>query len=290
MLGHSVFRHLEEEYLCFATFRSRQGAWSQYPFYQDSSRLIFGIDALRFETIIRAFVIARPAVVVNCIGLIKQIPVATDHALSIQLNALFPHQLASLCAATGSRLIHFSTDCVFSGKKGMYTEDDFSDANDLYGRSKFLGEVQRQGAVTLRTSIIGWALGRDNGLLEWFRSNRGGTVRGFRKAIFSGLSSSRLAGLVSRLIADLPKLSGIYHVASPPIDKNQLLLRLGAEANLEIRVEPCDTPQLDRSLDPSLFRRLTGCTLPDWDEMIPELAIEFRDYELWRESNAATER
>jgi dTDP-4-dehydrorhamnose reductase len=180
MLGHKVFQVLSERLETFATFRHLDGLWNTYPIYEnvDSIYTKGGVDVLDFETVVRAFTQVEPDVVINCIGIIKQIDEAKDPIMSINLNSLFPHRLAELCAETKTRMFHLSTDCVFSGRKGYYTEDDFPDAEDLYGRTKLLGEVNREGCLTIRTSIFGRDFTKQSSLLEWFLSNRGGTING----------------------------------------------------------------------------------------------------------------
>src|SRR5581483_8348081 len=188
--------------------------------FQESA-VLSDVDARRFDSIIGAFAAAKPDAVINCIGIVKQRAEANDPIPSLEINARFPHRLAQLCRATGSRLIHISTDCVFSGKKGMYTEQDQSDAEDLYGRSKFLGEVGEPPALTLRTSIIGREIESRYGLVEWFLGSRG-RVRGFTGAIYSGFTTLEFSKIIARVLLDFPDLSGVYHVSSDPISKHDL--------------------------------------------------------------------
>jgi dTDP-4-dehydrorhamnose reductase len=240
------------------------------------------VDARQFETVVAALGQVRPDVVINCLGIIKQLKAAKDPIPSLEVNALFPHRLAELCAVGGARLLHFSTDCVFSGEKGAYTEEDRPDPVDLYGHSKLLGEVDRPGCVTLRTSIIGRDYLKNAGLIEWFLSQRNGHVRGFRRAIYSGLSTESLARIVAELIDRYPDLSGIYHVASRPINKYDLLCRLRDVADLSIEIEPDDTFTIDRSLSPERFLAATGLQIPSWDRMIAEIAADLAPYDQWR--------
>jgi len=148
MLGHKVFQVLAEPHEVTASFLSARGAWTTFPMYERTpkERLLGGVNAADFHSVVRAMARARPEVVVNCIGIIKQLEEANDPIPALTFNSVFPHRLADLCAATGARLIHMSTECVFSGRKGNYTEDDTPD-EDLYGRSKFLGEVSDPSLV-----------------------------------------------------------------------------------------------------------------------------------------------
>ena len=242
-----------------------------------------GVDALDLDSVARAMDQTKPDAVVNCIGIVKQRDEAKAAIPSIRVNALFPHQLADLCQAQGARLIHLSTDCVFSGNRGHYTEDDLPDPVDLYGRTKLLGELDRPGCLTLRTSIVGWELKHRAGLLEWFASQRGQTIKGYRNAIYSGVSTVVLARLIGDLLENHPALSGIYHVASQPIAKYDLLVRLrDALGWYDITIKPDDAFQCDRSLVGARFEAATSWQAPDWDEMIAGLAAEWPTYEGWR--------
>lgn len=289
MLGHKIFQTLSPSFECWATFRTKGGNWRSYPRYFESSRLLTGVDALRFDSVIHAFSMARPDAVVNCIGVVKQKKEAKDAHLSLEVNALLPHRLAELCSACGARLVLVSTDCVFSGKSGgAYTEGDPTDAEDIYGKSKCLGEVDRPDCLTLRTSIVGWDLSHSDGLLEWFVGQRGGAVQGYRNAVFSGLSTAALARVVSRVLKEHPRLAGLYHVSSEPISKFDLLSRLNQSLGLGIVIQPVDEPRIDRSLDSSRFRNATGLRIPSWSEMLAELTIERGLYDQWSNSLASS--
>jgi len=286
MLGHKVYQVLGERFETFATFVSSQGPWAELPMYAGSGRTVPGVNALDLQSMVRAFAKVKPDVVVNCIGIVKQLEEAQDAILTIRVNSLFPHQLAELCAAARARMFHFSTDCVFTGTKGKYTEADPPDARDLYGRTKMLGEVDRPGCVTLRTSIIGRDFFKQTGLLEWFLSHREGRVNGFKNAIWSGFTTNALARIVGDIIEEHPQLSGVYQVASEPISKYELLCRIKLAMDLAVAVEPYDDPPCDRSLSPARLVADTGCRLPTWDEMIVGLAADPTPYDDWREKNA----
>lgn len=281
MLGHKLWQSYEGRFDTWGTVRSDPARYDGYDLF-DRDRLLGGVDAFRFDTMVRALSVVQPDVVVNCIGIIKQLPVAKDPIPSLTLNALFPHRLAGLCQAVGARLIHISTDCVFSGQKGLYTEEDPADAGDLYGRSKLLGEVDGAGCLTLRTSVIGRELASQNGLVEWFLSNRGGTVRGYTHAIYSGFSTLTLAQIIATVIEHQPELSGLYHVSSEPISKYELLCLLRDAYRLPIEVEPYAEVRVDRSLDSSLFRSETGFAPPAWPAMVQAMAADPTPYEDWR--------
>lgn len=215
----------------------------------------------------------RPDAVLNAIGLVKQLPAGQSPVSAIRLNALFPHQLAEACAAVNARLVHVSTDCVFSGDlpaPARYSEDDLPDARDVYGRSKLLGEVIGPPALTLRTSIIGHELERASGLLEWFAGRNGEQVFGFTNAHFSGFTTRELSRIVQRVLREHPGMTGLWHVAAAPIDKYDLLLRLRDVLGVRCEIVPRDEPVINRALDATRFERATGYRAPSWDEMLEE--------------------
>ena len=271
MLGHTLCQTYREKYETWATVRQSPLNYAEYDLLP-ADRLIGGVDAFNLQTVIRAIAIAKPKVIINGIGIIKQLKEAKNPITSITINALFPHQLHMLCQASGVRLIHISTDCVFSGRRGMYTENDVADAEDLYGRSKYLGEISGSGGLTLRSSIIGRELSTSSGLVEWFLSNEGGSVKGFRKAIYSGFTTQAMAAIIADVIDNHPDLSGMYQVSSEPINKYDLLVKIRKAFEANIEIEPYDDFVLDRSLDSSLFRSKTGFIPPTWDAMVKEMA------------------
>jgi dTDP-4-dehydrorhamnose reductase len=212
-------------------------------------------------------------VAINCIGVVKQSPVAADAVSLVTANALFPHQLAAACSARGVRLIHVSTDCVFSGRGGGYAEEDLPDPSDLYGRSKLAGEASGPGIVTIRASMIGHELRTRNGLLEWLLAQPGGgSVEGYANAVFSGPTAPELARAIVRVVAEHPELEGTFHVAAEPISKYDLLLKLRDAFGLELKIDPRSEPVIDRSLDSGRFRAATGWDPPSWDQLVGELA------------------
>lgn len=269
MLGHTLCSVLPERFETVATFRTPPPAGLAC---LARVRALAGVDALAFQTVERAFAESRPDAVVNAIGLVKQLPAAADPVASIALNALFPHRVAALCATSGARLVHLSTDCVFSGERGAYTEDDRPDALDLYGRSKLLGEVAGPQALTLRTSLIGRELGSPKGLVEWFLSHAGSEVHGYAQVIWSGLTTQAVATLIADLLSAGPALHGVWHVSSEAVSKYELLLRLNEVFRADVRVVRDDTVRWDRSLDSTRFWRATGYRRPDLDAMIRQLA------------------
>jgi dTDP-4-dehydrorhamnose reductase len=232
--------------------------------------LITGVDIENFDNLMCVFGDTRPDVVINCIGLVKQLAEADDPLAAIPINSLLPHRLARLCAVAEARFIHMSTDCVFAGSKGMYTEADLSDAKDLYGRSKFLGEVDYPNAVTLRTSIIGHELEGARSLVGWFLS-QSGAVKGFTKAIFSGLPTVEIARLIRDYVMPNPHLHGLYHVSADPINKYDLLKLVADAYGKTIDIEADENFVIDRSLDSSRFRSITGFQPKPWGELVKSM-------------------
>ncbi|HEX6739040.1 MAG TPA: SDR family oxidoreductase [Vicinamibacteria bacterium] len=275
MLGHQLVRTLRERHEVRATFRAGPARPDAAPLAPEARYP--GVDVRQPEAVLAALADFQPEAVVNAVGLVKQRPEAKEALAALQINAVFPHQLALLCRAARARVIHLSTDCVFSGRKGRYTEQDPPDAEDLYGRSKLLGEVSDQDHVlTLRTSMIGLEVARRTSLVEWFLAQPG-AVRGFTGAIFSGLTTFELARLIDRLLQRHPDLHGLWHVAAAPISKYDLLRQLAAAlGRSEVRVEPSGDLVCDRSLDGEAFRRRTGYEAPPWEAMLRELAEEVR--------------
>lgn len=279
MLGHTLFRHLstQPDLDVYASARESRGLEDWFP-AQLLDRIHTAVDAGDFDTIIRVLAAVRPQVVVNCIGAIKQQPAARDPLSAIAINSLLPHRLAQLCAATSARLIHFSTDCVFDGAKGNYSEGDAPTATDLYGMSKYLGEVSTSPhAVTLRTSFIGHELKGRVGLIEWFLAQTG-NVRGFTRAVFTGFPSIEMANILAEHVIPNADLTGVIHVSSQPISKYDLLEMVALRYGKQIDIEPDDTVLIDRALDSTAFRRITGYVPPPWTVLVERMYDDYRAF------------
>jgi len=274
MVGHKLYQVLGKRFDTWATVRARPQCVVDAGAL-DPERLLDNVDALHFASVERALAMVRPDVVINAVGVIKQSSAVQDAVGTITINALLPHQLAAACAGSGARLIHISTDCVFSGRQGMYRESDVPDPEDFYGRSKLLGEVTAASCLTLRTSIVGPELGSTLGLLEWFLANAGKTVRGYTNAIFSGFPTVILAKIISEIITSAPDLTGLYHVSAEPIDKYSLLCLFRDAYKIPVEIEPFAGVRIDRSLDSSRFRSATGFAPQPWPKMIAAMAEDF---------------
>lgn len=235
-----------------------------------TAEFIGHVDAESPDSLADLFAKARPAAVINCVGLVKQVADAKNVMAAVPINTLLPHRLARLAQACGARLVHVSTDCVFSGEKGMYLESDRADASDVYGLSKYLGEVGGDNAVTLRTSIIGHELRGGLSLLEWFLAQQG-SVKGFTRAVFSGFPTVELARIVRDHVLPRPVLTGLYHVSAEPIAKYDLLQLIAAQYGKAIEIVPDDELVIDRSLNSNRFRAATGYIPPSWPELIARM-------------------
>ena len=273
MLGSTLLRlfHAQSGIEVFGTVRS-SSARDLLP-QELHSRLITDIDVESNEHLLRLMAKVRPHVVINCIGLVKQLSESELPLAAIPINALLPHRLAEICGLFGARLIHISTDCVFSGRKGLYIETDFADADDLYGRSKYIGEVDYPHALTLRTSIIGHELQGSRSLLCWFLAQRG-QVSGFRRAVFSGLPTVELGRVILEHVLPNAGLRGLYHVSAEPINKFELLTLVKQYYGKDIEIVPSDDLVIDRSLDSGRFRQATGFRPKPWNQLV-QLMNEF---------------
>jgi dTDP-4-dehydrorhamnose reductase len=228
-------------------------------------------DAEDFGSIERAVERTNPQVVVNCIGITKHLKESNDLRLMFQLNAAFPHQLSALCERRGTRLVHISSDCVFSGVNGGYLEDDLVDATDYYGQSKALGELVNSRDITIRTSTIGHEFSSKYGLLDWFLS-QGPECLGYTKARFSGVTALELGRVIATLLEKKGKpLSGLYQLSGPPIAKYDLLELVKATYQSNTYVQPDDKFVIDRTLNGALLDLELGRTPLSWSVMLHEL-------------------
>ena len=280
MLGHRLWINLRKEHEVWVTVRQTTSPFpdqSEFP----AKYVRTDVDASNFDQVTRALASIQPDLVINCIGLIKQMGhVARDPIMSISINALLPHRVSLICRAAKIRMIHISTDCVFSGKKGNYLESDPSDAEDLYGKTKFLGEVAYPPhSLTLRTSIIGRELKTRLGLIEWFLAQKDGdTINGYKKAIFSGFTTDELSRIIMNKVIPNPELIGLYQVSSNPISKYDLLSITNQVFKRNINILSDENFFMDRSLNSDRFRQATSYQPPSWQDMIEEMAADQQLY------------
>jgi dTDP-4-dehydrorhamnose reductase len=267
MLGNAVLRLFAASSGCQVFGSVRSSAALRYLPSNLHPCVITGVDVENSESLTRLFAEVQPDVVINCVGLVKQLAAGDDPLAAIAINALLPHRLARLCEGAGARLVQMGTDCVFSGVKGRYTEVDVSDATDLYGRSKYLGEVDYPHAITLRTSIIGHELDGAHSLIGWFLAKTG-SIKGYRQAIFSGLPTVEMARIIRDYVIPHPELHGVYHVSAAPINKFDLLTLVAQAYGKTIEICADDQLVIDRSLDSTRFQLATGYVAPAWPELI----------------------
>lgn len=270
MIGSTTFRVLSERHDWDVYGSVRSETAKQFFPAQLAERLLANVDVTNYDALVDVFARIRPEVVINCVGATKHKTDGNDPLMAIPLNALLPHRLARLCEAVNARLVHVSTDCVFSGKQGHYTEDDLPDTDDVYGRSKALGEVDYPNAITLRTSTIGHELQSSYGLLDWFLTQQG-SCKGFKRAIFSGLSSMEFARVIRDIVIPQPSLHGLYHVAGPAIAKYDLLKLVAKVYGKAIEIIPENEFVIDRSLNADRFHAATGYQSPEWPELIESM-------------------
>ena len=274
MLGSTAFRILAQSPLLEVWGSARSISVKKYFSHDLARKVITGIDVENIDCLMSALNQVRPELVVNCVGLVKQLEKADDPLYAMPINSLLPHRLAQLCALINARLVHVSTDCVFSGRIGGYLESDEPDAMDLYGRSKLLGEVNYPHAITLRTSIIGHELSSSHGLIDWFLSQQE-RIKGFTEAIFSGLPTCELSRVVRDFVIPNQDLHGLYHVAAEPISKYDLLNIVNLEYDKNLEIQRDNSVKINRSLDGSRFKEATGYVAPPW----PQLIAQMRSFE-----------
>lgn len=271
MLGHTLFKEMNKNasFEVFGTTRRKSGL-ENYFLESEFDRIRDNVDADNFETVIRAIAAVQPSIIINCIGIIKQLPISEDPLTAITVNAQLPHRISLVARSANARLIHISTDCVFNGKKGSYTEKDPSNAEDLYGRTKFLGEVAYPHCITLRTSIIGHELKTNFSLIDWFMS-QANEIKGFTKAIYTGFSTLEMVNIISNYVIPDKTLNGLYQVSSDPISKYDLLNIIKDVYKKDIQINKYDDFVLDRSLDSTKFKNITGYKSPDWRPMLIDM-------------------
>jgi len=279
MLGHQLFRFLLKHHEVRSTIRQDLSLFEKFKFIKPSNTYP-NIDVRNLEQLNAILEDFRPHAVVNAVGIVKQLKEANQHIPCIEINSLFPHRLANMCKNIGARLLHLSTDCVFSGNKGNYVESDVSDAEDLYGRTKFLGEVAESHCLTLRTSIIGRELTRKKNLLEWFLAQQE-SVKGYKRVIFNGFTTLELSCIIENILTYYPDKNGIYHVSSAPISKFNLLNIIKDKLDLSIKVIPDEEILCDRSLDSTKYRKEFEYTPPEWERMIEELHQDLKQSNLY---------
>ena len=265
LIGNNIFRYLNScaDLHVTGTYRSDKHL-SFFTNFERDNLLFYDFDQTLPNEIFKK---VKPDVVINLIAITKHVKESFDIPRMIQINSVFPHRLAKFCDEYSSKLIQISTDCVFSGSKGNYSEDNLPDDLSFYGRSKALGEVTYGGHLTIRTSAIGRELDTKYGLVEWFLSQNYSCF-GYKDAVFTGLTARYLAHVISNYVLPFQSLSGLYHLSVNPINKFDLLCKLAKFYKKEIDIIPDASIQIDRSLNSESFKNATGFLAPSWDELI----------------------
>ncbi|WP_462351473.1 dTDP-4-dehydrorhamnose reductase family protein [Fusobacterium varium] len=261
MAGHMIKEYLiQKEYDVYGTFREKEEKnLEMNEFYLDA------FDKGKLEEILKK---VKPDFVINCIGILNQFA-ENNPDIAIYVNGYFPHYLDRLSEKYEYKLIHITTDCVFSGKKGNYTEDDFRDADSYYGRSKAIGEVNNNKTLTFRTSIIGPDINKDGiGLFNWFMKQEG-KIKGYSNVFWSGVTTLELAKAIEASFNQ--NISGIVHlVNNKKISKYDLLKLFSKYMNKDIEIEKYE----DYFSDKSLIRTKEDFNykVPEYEKMIEELS------------------
>ena len=274
MLGHKFLESWQKSHIVKCTLRKEIQFYNNSHFLnkENSIENVDVLDITKVDKVIEDFM---PDILVNCVGVTKQIIDQSKIMHSIYINSYLPHKLKEISEKYNTRLILMSTDCVYSGDKGFYKEDDISDATDIYGKTKALGEIDSEGVLTLRKSTIGLEIYNKHGLIEWFLGQKE-IVNGYSKAIYSGVTSQELANIIETIMIDYPNMSGLYNIASKPISKYKLLSDLNERLNNILDIQSDDTVVCDRSLDPNKFQNDTKIQVKAWEVMLDELAEEIK--------------
>ncbi len=267
MLGNAILKYffLETNHIVKGLVRSDK---SIKLFPKDLQEMVVsGFDAENISKIEDFITKDVPDIVINCIGMVKQLEESKDPMIILPINSIFPHKLSKLCSKYSIRLIHMSTDCVFSGDKGMYKESDLPDAEDIYGISKRFGEIDDNSSLTIRTSIIGHELNSSRSLINWFLSQEN-QIKGYSKAIFSGLPTIEVARVIDKFVIPNTGLNGLYHLSADPISKYELLKLVSIIYGKIIDIQIDDTFKIDRSLNSNRFREATGYSPKKWPALV----------------------
>ncbi len=275
MIGHQMWYKLNKEFPghVYGTVRQSLNHYEQFKIF-DSKYLIPNLDATDFAKVLQVLDQVKPDVVLNCIGITLRKPEAKNLELCTEVNSLFPQRLDKWAAQHQKRLIHFSTDCVFAGSDGMYSETSIPDAQDIYGKTKFLGEVSGSHSLTLRCPIIGREIEGKTELVEWFLKQKNNKIKGYANAIYSGITSAEMARQIILIIRKFSNLTGLYQISAAPISKYELLQLLNQISGLGVTIDKDEGYSTNKSLDSKKYRQVTGYVPPLWSAMLTEMMEE----------------
>lgn len=274
LIGHTLLKTLSNEFEIFGILHKKKDYYNNLELF-NGNNIIENIDVKERVKLYGALSAINPDVILNCVGITKRKQEIHDLTNAININSLFPHELAMFAKENNIKVIHFSTDCVFDGKLGNYTEESNTTAEDIYGKSKALGEIKYENALTIRSSFIGHELFSKTELLEWFLSQEGKTVKGFTKAMYSGVSTKYLSNVVATIIRDYPTLSGLRHLSiDKPISKYDLLCLARDAYGINVEIIPDNTFEIMPTLNGNKLRNELNLSVPAWGKMMSELAQE----------------
>jgi dTDP-4-dehydrorhamnose reductase len=279
MIGHRLFMDMSQKFETFGTLKNDKNFYKNNSLFEKKN-VVENINVLNYEVLTGALAAIDPDVIINCVGITKRKKEIENTRRTLYINALFPHKLAEWSKVNKKRIIHISTDCVFDGKIGNYSEESLTTAEDLYGRTKALGEINYNHTLTLRSSFIGRELFSKTELLEWFLSQNGLTIKGFTKALYTGVSTIFLSQIVADIIESHPNLSGLKQLSiEKPISKYELLCLAREAFKCNIEIIPDDTFEIKPTLKGERLRDELGYVVPTWENMMYDLANDSFNYE-----------
>lgn len=275
MIGHKIFQVISNKHL--DTWVLFKKSFNDISFNEifNKTNIIDNFDLSNFHKLSTLLNNLKPEVIINAVGITIRRGIDNIPSKSIQINSALPHFINEWVILNNKRLIHFSTDCVFSGDQGSYTENSIPDARDIYGKSKALGEVSSKNTLTLRGSMIGREIENKTELLEWVLSQRNKQLKAFSNVIYSGITTIRMAKLVLKIIEEFPQMHGIYNVSSECISKYDLIKLFVKEFNISIDIISDDSYISKKDLDSTKFYNELGIDKPNWNDLIIELINDY---------------
>ena len=272
MIGHKIAHSLEDFELILA---SRKSISSKSIGIINGKMVLHNLITDSLDLLLDN---TTPDIIINCAGITTRRGVEDNIVNTELLNSELPHKLDSWASLNSKKLIHFSTDCVFSGNRGNYQDDDFADADDIYGKSKALGEVNSPNTLTIRCSMIGRELYNFTELFEWLKKNKNKKIEGYSKVFYSGITTVRMGKILNQILNKNLNLSGVYNISSTPISKFDLLVKLSNAFNLNVDIKQNKNNKSNKVLISEKFTEITGIYPPNWDDLISEFKEDCNKY------------
>jgi dTDP-4-dehydrorhamnose reductase len=272
MIGHKIAQSLEDFELILA---SRKSISSKSIGIINGKMVLHNLITDSLDLLLDN---TTPDIIINCAGITTRRGVEDNIVNTELLNSDLPHKLDSWANLNSKKLIHFSTDCVFSGNRGNYLDNDFADAEDIYGKSKALGEVNSPNTLTIRCSMIGRELYNFTELFEWLKKNKNKKIEGYSKVFYSGITTVRMGKILNQILNKNLNLSGIYNISSTPISKFDLLVKLSKAFNLNVDIKQNKNNKSNKVLISEKFTEITGIYPPNWDDLISEFEEDCNKY------------